>query len=211
MFDVEIEEYCEAHSTPQSELLYCLTRETHQKVMNPRMLSGHLQGMLLTMLCRMMQARRVLEIGTYTGYGTLCLAEGLAADGQVHTIEVDEEREDMIRRYLAQSGRAAQIVLHIGPALQVIPTLHECWDLVYIDADKEEYTDYYEAVLPQVRKGGIILADNVLWDGKVVKEVRSGDKDTRALLAFNEHVQADPRVTNFILPVRDGLMFIEKL
>ena len=211
MFDVEIEEYCEAHSTPQSELLYRLTRETHQKVMNPRMLSGHLQGMLLTTLCRMMQARRVLEIGTYTGYGTLCLAEGLAADGRVHTIEVDEEREDMIRRYLAQSAYEDKIHLHIGNALQVIPTLKEQWDMVYIDADKEEYTDYYEAVLPQVRKGGIILADNVLWDGKVVKEVRSGDKDTRALLAFNEHVQHDERVTNFILPVRDGLMFIEKL
>ena len=211
MFDVEIEEYCEAHSTPQSELLYRLTRETHQKVMNPRMLSGHLQGMLLTTLCRMMQARRVLEIGTYTGYSALCIAEGLAADGQVHTIEVDEEREEMIRRYLAQSPYQDKIQLHIGDALQVIPTLQEQWDMVYIDADKEEYTDYYEAVLPQVRKGGIILADNVLWDGKVVKEVRSGDKDTRALLAFNEHVQADPRVTNFILPVRDGLMFIEKL
>ena len=211
MFDVEIEEYCEAHSTPQSELLYRLTRETHQKVMNPRMLSGHLQGMLLTTLCRMMQARRVLEIGTYTGYSALCIAEGLAADGQVHTIEVDEEREEMIRRYLAQSPYQDKIQLHIGDALQVIPTLQEQWDMVYIDADKEEYTDYYEMVLPQVRKGGIILADNVLWDGKVVKEVRSGDKDTRALLAFNEHVQADPRVTNFILPVRDGLMFIEKL
>ena len=211
MFDVEIEEYCEAHSTPQSELLYRLTRETHQKVMNPRMLSGHLQGMLLTTLCRMMQARRVLEIGTYTGYSALCIAEGLADDGLLHTIEVNEEREDMIRRYLAQSPCKDKIQLHIGDALQVIPTLQEQWDMVYIDGDKEQYTDYYEAVLPQVRKGGIILADNVLWDGKVVKEVRSGDKDTKALLAFNEHVQNDERVTNFILPVRDGVMFIEKL
>ena len=206
-----LEEYCEAHSTPQSELLYRLTRETHQKVMNPRMLSGHLQGMLLTLLCRIMQARHVLEIGTYTGYSALCIAEGLADDGLLHTIEVNEEREEMIRRYLAQSPYQDKIQLHIGDALQVIPTLQEQWDMVYIDGDKEQYTDYYEAVLPQVRKGGIILADNVLWDGKVVKEVRSGDKDTRALLAFNEHVQADPRVTNFILPVRDGLMFIEKL
>lgn len=211
MFDVEIEEYCEAHSTPQSELLYRLTRETHQKVMNPRMLSGHLQGMLLTTLCRMMQARHVLEIGTYTGYSALCIAEGLADNGLLHTIEVNEEREEMIRRYLAQSPCKDKIQLHIGDALQVIPTLQEQWDMVYIDGDKEQYTDYYEMVLPQVRKGGIILADNVLWDGKVVKEVRSGDKDTRALLAFNEHVQHDERVTNFILPVRDGLMFIEKL
>ena len=206
-----LEEYCEAHSTPQPELLYRLTRETHQKVMNPRMLSGHLQGMLLTMLCRMMRARRVLEIGTYTGYSALCIAEGLADDGLLHTIEVNEEREEMIRRYLAQSPYQDKIQLHIGDALQVIPTLQEQWDMVYIDGDKEQYTDYYEMVLPQVRKGGIILADNVLWGEKVIHEIRSGDKDTKAVCAFNEHVQNDERVTNFILPVRDGLMFIEKL
>lgn len=206
-----LEEYCEAHSTPQPELLYRLTRETHQKVMNPRMLSGHLQGMLLTLLCRIMQARHVLEIGTYTGYSALCIAEGLADDGLLHTIEVNEEREEMICRYLAQSPCKDKIQLHIGDALQVIPTLQEQWDMVYIDGDKEQYTDYYEMVLPQVRKGGIILADNVLWGEKVIHEIRSGDKDTKAVCAFNKHVQNDERVTNFILPVRDGVMFIEKL
>lgn len=207
----DIEEYCERHSTPESELLYRLTRETNLKVMNPRMLSGHLQGMFLTSLVRMMQARRVLEVGTYTGYAALCMAEGLPADGCLHTIEVDEEREEMIRRYFGQSERGEQIVLHIGDALQVIPTLEEEWDLVFIDADKEDYIAYYEAILPKVRKGGIILADNVLWSGKVLADIKSGDKDTRALCEFNEYILRDARVTNFLMPFRDGIMFIEKL
>lgn len=210
-FTQDIEEYCEQHSTPQSDLLYRLTRETNLKVMNPRMLSGHLQGMLLTTLVRMMQAKRVLEVGTYTGYAALCMADGLPEGGELHTIEVDVEREDMIRKYLAQSPREKQIFLHIGDALQVIPTLNETWDLVFIDADKEDYIAYYEALLPKVRKGGIILADNVLWSGKVLNEIKSGDKDTRALCQFNDYVLKDERVTNFLMPFRDGIMFIEKL
>lgn len=209
-FTQEIEEYCEEHSTPQSELLYRLTRETNLKVMNPRMLSGHLQGMLLTTLVRMMQAQNVLEIGTYTGYSALCLAEGLPENGQLHTIEVDEEREEMIRKYFAESPYGKHITLHIGDALQVIPTLTNRWDLVFIDADKEDYIAYYEAILPQVRKGGIILADNVLWSGKVLGEIKSGDKDTRALCQFNDYILHDERVTNFLMPFRDGIMFIEK-
>lgn len=209
-FTQEIEEYCEEHSTPQSELLYRLTRETNLKVMNPRMLSGHLQGMLLTTLVRMMQAQNVLEIGTYTGYSALCLAEGLPENGQLHTIEVDEEREEMIRKYFAESPCGKHIILHIGDALQVIPTLTNRWDLVFIDADKEDYIAYYEAILPQVRKGGIILADNVLWSGKVLGEIKSGDKDTRALCQFNDYILHDERVTNFLMPFRDGIMFIEK-
>ncbi|MCQ2262917.1 MAG: O-methyltransferase [Bacteroidales bacterium] len=209
-FTQEIEEYCEEHSTPQSELLYRLTRETNLKVMNPRMLSGHLQGMLLTTLVRMMQAQNVLEIGTYTGYSALCLAEGLSENGQLHTIEVDEEREEMIRKYFAESPYGKHITLHIGDALQVIPTLTNRWDLVFIDADKEDYIAYYEAILPQVRKGGIILADNVLWSGKVLGEIKSGDKDTRALCQFNDYILHDERVTNFLMPFRDGIMFIEK-
>lgn len=209
-FTQEIEEYCEEHSTPQSELLYRLTRETNLKVMNPRMLSGHLQGMLLTTLVRMMQAQNVLEIGTYTGYSALCLAEGLSENGQLHTIEVDEEREEMIRKYFAESPCGKHITLHIGDALQVIPTLTNRWDLVFIDADKEDYIAYYEAILPQVRKGGIILADNVLWSGKVLGEIKRGDKDTRALCQFNDYILHDERVTNFLMPFRDGIMFIEK-
>ena len=209
-FTQEIEEYCEEHSTPQSELLYRLTRETNLKVMNPRMLSGHLQGMLLTTLVRMMQAQNVLEIGTYTGYSALCLAEGLSENGQLHTIEVDEEREEMIRKYFAESPYGKHIILHIGDALQVIPTLTNRWDLVFIDADKEDYIAYYEAILPPVRKGGIILADNVLWSGKVLGEIKSGDKDTRALCQFNDYILHDERVTNFLMPFRDGIMFIEK-
>lgn len=209
-FTQEIEEYCEEHSTPQSELLYRLTRETNLKVMNPRMLSGHLQGMLLTTLVRMMQAQNVLEIGTYTGYSALCLAEGLSENGQLHTIEVDEEREEMIRKYFAESPYGKHITLHIGDALQVIPTLTNRWDLVFIDADKEDYIAYYEAILPQVRKGGIILADNVLWSGKVLGEIKRGDKDTRALCQFNDYILHDERVTNFLMPFRDGIMFIEK-
>ena len=210
-FTQDIEEYCELHSTPQPDLLCRLTRETNLKVMNPRMLSGHLQGMLLTTLVRMMQAKRVLEVGTYTGYAALCIANGLPQDGTVHTIEIDEEREEIIRKYIAQSPNGKQIFLHIGDALQIIPTLNETWDLVFIDADKEDYIAYYEALLPKVRKGGIILADNVLWSGKVLNEIKSGDKDTRALRQFNDYILKDERVTNFLMPFRDGIMFIEKL
>ena len=207
----EIEEYCKAHSVPESELLYRLNRETHLKVMNPRMLSDHLQGMFLTSIAQMMQAKSVLEIGTFTGYAALCLAKGMPADGHLDTIEIDEELEDMIRKYFSQSPLNEKITLHIGDAKQVIPTLKRTWDLVFMDADKEDYIDYYEMVLPQMRKGGYILADNVLWSGKVLQEAKSGDKDTRALQHFNEYITQDQRVKNFLLPVRDGIMFIEKL
>ena len=207
----EIEEYCEAHSTPELELLYRLNRETNLKVMNPRMLSGHIQGMFLTSLVRMMQPKAVLEIGTYTGYATLCMAEGLPDDGIIDTIEVDVELEDMIRRYFLQSSNEEKINLHIGDAVEVIPTLDKTYDLVFMDADKEEYIRYYELVLPKVRKGGYILADNVLWSGKVLQEVKSGDKDTPAIRQFNDYVLQDERVRNFLLPLRDGIMVIEKL
>lgn len=207
----EIEEYCEAHSTPESELLYRLNRETNLKVMNPRMLSGHIQGMFLTSLVRMMQPKAVLEIGTYTGYATLCMADGLPDDGTIDTIEVDVELEDMIRKYFSQSSNKEKINLHIGDAVEVIPTLDKTYDLVFMDADKEEYICYYELVLPKVRKGGYILADNVLWSGKVLQEVKSGDKDTPAIRQFNDYVLQDERVRNFLLPLRDGIMVIEKL
>ena len=207
----ELEEYCEAHSTPEPELLYRLNRETNLKVMNPRMLSGHIQGMFLTSLVRMIQPKNVLEIGTYTGYATLCMADGLPDDGTIDTIEVDVELEDMIRKYFLQSSNKEKINLHIGDAVEVIPTLDKTYDLVFMDADKEEYIRYYELVLPKVRKGGYILADNVLWSGKVLQEVKSGDKDTPAIRQFNDYVLQDERVRNFLLPLRDGIMVIEKL
>ena len=207
----EIEEYCEAHSTPEPELLYRLNRETNLKVMNPRMLSGHIQGMFLTSLVRMMQPKNVLEIGTYTGYATLCMADGLPDNGTIDTIEVDVELEDLIRKYFSQSSNKKKINLQIGDAVEVIPTLDKTYDLVFMDADKEEYIRYYELVLPKVRKGGYILADNVLWSGKVLQEVKSGDKDTPAIRQFNDYVLQDERVRNFLLPLRDGIMVIEKL
>ena len=207
----EIEEYCEAHSTPEPELLYRLNRETNLKVMNPRMLSGHIQGMFLTSLVQMMQPKAVLEIGTYTGYAAICLAEGLPDDGIIDTIEIDVELEDIIRKYFSQYPKKEKINLHIGDAVEVIPTLDKTYDLVFMDADKEEYIRYYELVLPKVRKGGYILADNVLWSGKVLQEVKSGDKDTPAIRQFNDYVLHDERVRNFLLPLRDGIMVIEKL
>lgn len=207
----EIEEYCEAHSTPEPELLYRLNRETNLKVMNPRMLSGHIQGMFLTSLVRMMQPKAVLEIGTYTGYAAICLAEGLPDEGIIDTIEIDVELEDFIRKYFSQYSKKEKINLHIGDAVEVIPTLDKTYDLVFMDADKEEYIRYYELVLPKVRKGGYILADNVLWSGKVLQELRSGDKDTPAIRQFNDYVLQDERVRNFLLPLRDGIMVIEKL
>lgn len=207
----ELEEYCEAHSTPESDLLYRLNRETNLKCIKPRMISGHLQGRLLSFISQMMRPKRILEIGTYTGYATLCLAEGLSDDGRIDTIEVDEELEEMIRRYFSQSAYNEKITLHIGDALQVLKQLDATWDLVFMDAEKDDYIAYYELVLPRLRQGGIILADNVLWSGKVIQEVKTGDKETRALMKFNDYILEDKRVKNFLLPFRDGIMVIEKL
>ena len=207
----ELEEYCEAHSTPESDLLYRLNRETNLKCIKPRMISGHLQGRLLSFISQMMRPKRILEIGTYTGYATLCLAEGLSDDGRIDTIEVDEELEEMIRRYFSQSTYNEKITLHIGDALQVLKQLDATWDLVFMDAEKDDYIAYYELVLPRLPQGGIILADNVLWSGKVIQEVKTGDKETRALMKFNDYILEDIRVKNFLLPFRDGIMVIEKL
>ena len=211
LIDHTIEAYCEAHTTPECELLHRLNRQTNLETVNPRMLSDQLQGQFLTFISKMLRPERILEIGTFTGYSSLCLAEGLSTTGQLHTIEVNVEYEDRIREYFGQSPLGKQIILHIGDALQVVSTLDTTWDLVFIDADKEDYLSYYESVLPSVRKGGFILADNVLWNGKVVQEAAGNDRDTRAILAFNEHVQNDSRVRNLLLPFRDGIMIIEKL
>jgi len=211
LIDHTIEAYCEAHTSPESDLLHRLNRQTNLETVNPRMLSDQLQGQFLTFISKMLRPERILEIGTFTGYSALCLAEGLSATGELHTIEVNVEYEDRIRDYFGRSPLGKQIILHIGDALQVVPTLDSSWDLVFIDADKEDYFSYYETVLPSVRKGGFILVDNVLWNGKVVQEGIGNDRDTKSILAFNDHVQNDSRVRNLLLPFRDGIMIIEKL
>jgi len=205
--------YAEKHTTPEPEVLSKLTRETHLSQVHPQMLSGHLQGTLLRMISRMICPQRILEIGTFTGYSAINLAMGLGNDrpGFLHTIEVNQEQEERIRRYIMESGMDEKIILHIGDALEIIPTLDETWDLVYIDADKPNYLNYYNMIFDRLRKGGFILADNALWDGKVLKERSRLDKDTLGIVKFNEFVQNDPRVENMILPFRDGIMLVRKL
>ncbi|MBC6696789.1 O-methyltransferase [Hymenobacter puniceus] len=204
--------YADHHTTPEPPLLARLNRETHVQTLMPRMLSGHAQGRLLSMISHMVQPRRVLELGTFTGYAALCLAEGLAADGELHTVEFNPELESRIRRYVAEAGLTKRLHLHIGRAADVVPTLTETWDLVFIDADKINNDAYYELVLPQVRTGGFLLIDNVLWGGKVLDSyvVKPSDKDTHAVRAFNDKVQADERVENVFLPLRDGLLLVRK-
>ena len=208
-----LDRYAESHTAPEPPLLAQLTRETHLQTLLPRMSSGHAQGRLLSMLSHLLRPQRILEIGTFCGYATLCLGEGLAQEGHLHTIELDPEREARIRRYVAAAGLAGRVTLHIGPALEVLPTLAaECWDLVFIDADKRQNLAYYEAVIGQVRPGGLVLVDNVLWSGKVLPDhaPKSGDRDTEAVRAFNDFVAADARVAAVLLPLRDGLLLLRK-
>ncbi|MCE1156721.1 MAG: O-methyltransferase [Bacteroidales bacterium] len=207
---LELEEYLIAHTDPEPAYLAAINRTTHLKVLNPRMLSGHLQGRVLAMLSQMMQPRSILEIGTFTGYSALCLAEGLAAGGRIHTIEADDELEELIAANLQLSPFAGQVVVHIGDAKQLIPRIEEVFDLVFIDGDKREYQQYLELVLPKVRKGGIILADNTLWDGKVLVGQGSKDPQTAAIMEFNNRLSADERVDKVMLPLRDGLTMIRK-
>jgi predicted O-methyltransferase YrrM len=206
----EITRYAEAHTSPEPPLLQRLNRETHAKLLRARMLSGHAQGRLLAMLSWMIRPKKVLEIGTYTGYSALCLAEGLAEGGQVVTIEEDEELEAIARRYFTESGLADRIDFRLGNALDVIPTLTGPFDLVFIDADKVNYGRYFDLALERLRPGGFLVADNVLWSGKVVNPTPGGDPDTPYLIDFNAAVQADSRVENVLLPVRDGLMVARK-
>lgn len=207
----EIETYALGLTEPESPLLAGLNRETHAKVMMPRMLSGHLQGRLLSMFSRMIRPNRILEIGTYTGYSALCLAEGLAERGELHTIDVNDELKGMILQYVSSSPYAGKIHLHIGEAMKVIPGLEGTFDLVFIDADKENYSRYFELVFPRVNKGGWIIADNVLWSGKVVQPVPEKDTETAALKAYSKRIFSDPRVRPLLLPVRDGLMICQKI
>ena len=207
--------YAEAHTTPEPAALAALNRETHLTQVYPQMLSGHLQGAFLKMVAAMLRPRRVLEIGTFTGYSAIAMGLGLVTGTEagpvLHTLEANPELEDTIRKYIREAGLEQQIVLHIGQAAEIIPTLDETWDLVFIDADKPGYTCYYDLVMPRLRPGGIIIADNVLWDGKVTGDPEKMDRDTRGIHAFNTLVQNDQRVENVLLPIRDGLMVIRKL
>lgn len=204
--------YCEDHTSPEDELLLHITRETHAKVLMPRMLSGHLQGKVLELLVKMLQPQVILEIGTYTGYSGLSMAKGLGADGKLITLDINDELEPMVRGFFDRSGLASKIDYRLGNALDIIPTLEDRFDMVFIDADKANYNKYYELVIERVNPGGIILADNVLWSGKVLVEPgQKIDKDTQALLDYNRMVQEDPRVENVLLPIRDGLMMARKL
>jgi caffeoyl-CoA O-methyltransferase len=205
-----IERYIQDHTTPEDELLAKLYRETHLKALYPRMLSGPVQGKLLEMISRMVHPERILEIGTYTGYSAICLAKGLAPKGLLHTIEVNPELDEIAFKYFRLAGLEKRIIRHNGDALEVIPAIKEVFDLVFIDAAKEYYPDYYRVVFDKVRKGGFIIADNVLWDGKVLHNNKKPDKDTTGIINFNEIVQSDDRVENVMISDRDGLMIILK-
>lgn len=204
-----IEQYVQDHSSEEMKVLQELSRETQAKVLRPRMLSGHIQGIFLQMISKLIRPERILEIGTYTGYSAICLAQGLNENGILHTIDVNDELETIIRKYIDKAGLANKISLHIGNALNIIPTLKETWDLVFIDADKENYLNYYNLVFNQVKPGGWIIADNVLWSGKVVDD-NEDDMETQAIRQFNEFIHTDERVEHLLLPLRDGLMMIRK-
>lgn len=206
----DITAYADAHTSPESELLHRLNRNTRAHIMAPRMLSGHVQGRFLSMISWMIRPRYVLEIGTYTGYSALCLAEGLADDGKLITIDQNEELEDFARSYWQQSPLNEAIDFRIGNATDILPTLTQTFDLVFIDADKRNLSLYFDMVIEKLRPGGFILADNVLWSGKVVESIKSSDLDTLAVMAFNQKVHDDPRVENVLLPIRDGIMMLRK-
>ncbi|ESU29421.1 O-methyltransferase family protein [Flavobacterium limnosediminis JC2902] len=200
-----LEDYVALHSENEPELLARLNKETHQKILQPRMLSGHFQGRFLSMISKLTRPTTILEIGTYTGYAALCMAEGLPENGTLDTIDNNEELVDFQRKYFDQSPWGNQIHQHLGNALEIIPTLNKKFDLVFIDADKENYINYFNMIVPMMNKGGLILSDNVLWSGKVLEEVKANDKSTKVLLEYNEILKNDPRVETVLLPIRDGL------
>ena len=209
-----LERYIHDFSAPEEELLRELDRETHLRVVAPRMLSGHIQGKLLELLVRMLRPRRILEIGTFTGYSALCMAAGLDAEGELHTTEVDDELEPLAQSFFDRSPHGSKIRLHIGSALAIAPALGGVFDLVFIDGDKREYPDYYRMLMgddggcPLVRSGSVLIADNILWSGKVVQPIAHNDRHTQAVMEFNRMVREDPRVENVIVPLRDGLNLI---
>jgi caffeoyl-CoA O-methyltransferase len=206
-----ISEYAIQHTSPEDDVLCRLYRETNLTTVYPRMLSGHLQGKLLEFISRMIKPLRILEIGTFTGYSAICLAKGLAPEGVLHTIDINDELSDTALRYFALAGLEKRIVMHCADARQVIPGLNEWFDLIFIDGDKEQYTDYYEPALASLKKGGFLLADNVLWGGKVITGIDRTDKEAEGIRAFNELVARDTRVEKLFLPFRDGLYILHKL
>ena len=204
----ELENYAAQHTEDEPLLLQELNKRTHLNVLQPRMISGHFQGRFLSLLSKMVQPRTILEIGTYTGYATLCLAEGLHPEGVLHTIDIKEELTDLQREFFDRSGYGNQIVQHLGKAADIIPALDTTFDLVFIDADKQNYAHYFDLVIEKMNRGGIILSDNVLWSGKVVEEVKHNDKHTQALMAYNQKIKDDPRVETVLLPIRDGITLL---
>ena len=201
----EIDVYAEQHSQAEPTLLAQLNRETHQKILQPRMLSGHFQGRVLSMLSKLIRPQHILEIGTYTGYSALCLMEGIQENGTLHTIDKNEELYDFQRKYFDKSGWGKQMHQHVGKALDIIPEIEQKFDLVFIDADKKNYLNYFEIILPKMNKGGIILSDNVLWSGKIVEKLDPKDVDTKTLLEYNKLLNEDKRVESVLFPIRDGL------
>ncbi len=205
-----LDKYIRDHSTPEDKVLEDLYRQTNLYVVNPNMASGHMQGKMLEMMSYMIHPSRILEIGTYTGYSAICLSRGLKSDGQLHTIEVNDELHEMSSRYFALAGVADKVTLHTGRAQDVVPSLKYTFDLVFIDGDKREYCEYYNLVFDKVRKGGFIIADNVLWGGKIEDEDAMKDPQTKGVITFNEMIRRDHRVEKIVLPLRDGIMIIRK-
>jgi predicted O-methyltransferase YrrM len=201
----ELEDYIEQHSEQEPQHLAALNKETYQKILLPRMLSGHFQGRVLSMLSKLIRPINILEIGTYTGYSALCLCEGMQENGQLHTIDIKEELIDFQRKHFDKSPWGNQIVQHLGEAIDIIPSLDLKFDLIFIDADKENYINYFEMIVPKMNKGGIILSDNVLWSGKVLEPLQKNDLSTKILLEYNQLLKNDPRVETVLLPIRDGL------
>jgi caffeoyl-CoA O-methyltransferase len=206
----ELSDYCENNTSPESEVLAQLNRETHLKVVSPRMLSGHLQGRFLSFISKLQQPKLIVEIGTYTGYSALCLAEGLHPEGKLISIDVNEETSSFAKSFIAKTEYADKIELVLADAKEFVKTINEPIDLVFIDADKKNYLNYYHLVIDKINKGGLIIADNVLWSGKITMLESSMDKETLALHQFNQFVQQDTRVENMLLPIRDGLMVVRK-
>jgi predicted O-methyltransferase YrrM len=200
-----LENYINASTEDEPEILQELTRETHLKAIQPRMITGHYQGRVLSLLSKLIRPKYILEIGTYTGYSALCLAEGLISDGELHTIDINEELGSIQRKYFNKSDFGNQIIQHCGDALKIVPALSTEFDIVFIDAEKRDYPKYFESAIQKTRKGGLILSDNVLWSGKVLAPLDAMDKTTKILIEYNKMLKKDPRVTSVLLPIRDGL------
>ncbi len=206
----ELDDYIIKHSQDEPQLLQQLSKETYQKIMQPRMLSGHFQGRVLSMISKLVNPKNILEIGTYTGYSALCLSEGIQSNGELHTIDIDEELFNFQRKYFDKSNFGNQIHQHLGNALEIIPELDKTFDLVFIDADKENYSNYFNCVIDKLNSRGIILSDNVLWSGKVIEELQPDDTSTKALIEYNTLLKNDDRIETILLPIRDGLTISRK-